>query len=283
MIFFTQQEIDAWIEEDAPLVDLTSHWLGIDARPARLVVSPRHPVRVAMIEEAARIFTTLGAEVTSTFPSGVEAGAGACLLVAEGPATSLHRGWKVAMNLLEHACGVATRTAAMVAAVREVSRAPLLVTRKHAPGQKKILLKAILAGGAEIHRAGLSETVLVFDNHLALIGGREALPAHLAALREAACEKTVTVECHDLDQARDALAAGADAVQFDKTPVDTLRDWLVPLRAEHPRASLLIAGGLRPDNISAYAATGIDGLVLSSVYHSPPADLGVTIRPVESR
>ena len=283
MIFFTQQEIDAWIEEDAPLVDLTSHWLGIDERPARLVVTARHPVRVALTEQAARIFTTLGAEVTSAFPSGHEAGEGARLLVAEGPAASLHRGWKVAMNLLEHACGVATRTASMVASVREVSRAPLLVTRKHAPGQKKILLKAILAGGAEIHRAGLSETVLVFDNHLALIGGREALPEHLAALREAACEKTVTVECHDLDQARDALAAGADTVQFDKTPVDTLAEWIDVLRGEHPHASLLIAGGLRPDNIRAYAATGIDGLVLSSVYHAPPSDLGVTIRPLAFR
>jgi molybdenum transport protein len=282
MIFFTQQEIESWIEEDAPLVDLTSHWLGIDDRPARLVVSARHPLRVALTEEAARIFTTLGARVISRFPSGHDAGEGARLLVIEGSAAALHRGWKVAMNLIEHGCGVATRTATMVESVRQVSRAPLLVTRKHAPGQKKILLKAILAGGAEIHRVGLSETVLIFDNHLSMIGGREALPQRLAELRAAACEKTVTVECHDLDQARSALAAGADAVQFDKTPVETLRGWIEALRVEYPRSSLLIAGGLRADNIREYAATGIDGLVLSSVYHAPPADLGVSIRPLAS-
>ncbi|HSH84236.1 MAG TPA: ModD protein [Guyparkeria sp.] len=279
MIFFTQHEVDQWIEEDAPLLDLTSHLLGLDSQPARLTVTTRHPVRVTLTEEAARIFTTLGAEVTTVIPSGYDAATDECLLVVKGSAGTLHRGWKVAMNLLEHGCGVASRTAEMVALVRKVSAAPLLVTRKHPPGQKKILSKAILSGGAELHRAGLSETVLLFENHLNLIGGRRILPKALEALCSAACEKKITIECHDLAQAEQALSAGADAVQFDKVSADDLQEWCAALRHDYPRATLLVAGGLRMDNIQAYASCGVDGLVLSSVYHAPPADLAVEILP----
>lgn len=277
MIFFPTQEIESWIDEDAPLVDLTSHLLGLAAQPAVLTVRARHAVCVALTEEAARLFELLGAEVPSLLPSGTHAPAGAVLLTAQGRADALHRGWKVAMNLLEHLCGVATRTAQMVDAVRTVSSIPVLVTRKHLPGMKRGFIKAILAGGAQPHRLGLSETVLVFENHLRLLGGRERLPQLLAGMRAAACEKKIAVECTTLDQAMQAIDAGADAVQFDKVPAARLGDWCSAIAAHHPGIVCLAAGGIKLDNIQDFARSGVHGLVLSSVYHAPPADLEVQI------
>ena len=277
MIFFSNAEIESWINEDAPMLDLTSHLLGIGAQPAALTVRTRHPVCVAMTEEAGRLFELLGAEVSLLAPSGKRMDRGDTLLSVRGRADALHRGWKVAMNLLEHACGVATRTAEMVDKVRVAANIPLLITRKHLPGVKKVLVKSILAGGAVPHRLGLSETILIFDNHLNLLGGRARLPELFGGMRAAACEKKIMVECDTLAQAMQAIEAGADGIQFDKVSPAQLMDWCEQIKVSAPSVAVLAAGGIRPDNAEDYALSGVHGLVLSSVYHAPPADLEVRI------
>lgn len=282
MIFFTTHEIEQWIAEDAPLVDLTSHLLGIDQQPALLEVSTRQPTCLALMEEARRIFELLDCRVTHFEPSGKTVAKNTTILRAQGASKDLHRGWKVAMNLLETQCGVATHTAEMVKKVSAVSDIPLLVTRKHTPGLKKLLTKSILAGGAHPHRLGLSETILIFQNHLNLIGGRSALVETLASLKSAAVEKKIAVECETLDQALQAVDSKmVDVIQFDKVPIDTLQHWCQILKRHTPAIKILVAGGLNSQNIQAYAQCGVDGLVLSSLYHAPPADFGVTIQLVE--
>ncbi|MCI5168341.1 MAG: hypothetical protein D3903_20175 [Candidatus Electrothrix sp. GM3_4] len=140
-------------------------------------------------------------------------------------------------------------------------------------------MKAILAGGAYPHRLGLSETILIFENHLNLIGGREALPGLLADMKVAACEQKITVECDNLEQAVQAAEAGTDSVQFDKVSSGKLKTWCPELKARFPNLIILSAGGVGPNNVQDYARTGVDGIVLSSVFHAKPADLSVTITP----
>ncbi len=281
MVWFSNEEIAHWINEDAPLVDLTSHLLGVEAQYCELTVTTRHATCLTLTEEAARLFGQLGADIVFCESSGRQVKPGTEILKVTGRGDALHRGWKVAMNLLETGCGVATATADMVAAVQQAGDIPLLVTRKHAPGMKKQLLKAVLSGGAYPHRLGLSETVLIFDNHLNVIGGREALPAAIRGMKAAACEKKIAVECEHLPHAMQAAEAGADAIQFDKVPVGDLTLWCKSLKASFPTLSVLIAGGIRRDNVEAYAASGVDGIVLSSLYHAKPADLGVRIQRLD--
>lgn len=282
MIFFQTHEIEAWINEDAPLIDLTSYLLDIKEQPSRLTVRTRHATTLTLMEEAARIFELLGAEVGIMLPSGKQVEKDQTILQVTGRADALHRGWKVAMNLLEYFCGIATQTAQMVGEVEAVSTIPLLVTRKHIPGTKKQMIKAILSGGAHPHRLGLSETILVFENHLNIIGGREALVGKIPVMKIAACEKKVVIECDSLEQALHAAQAGAELIQFDKVEVNSLTDWVKQLKTEYPLLTTIIAGGITPNNIKAYAQTGVDGIVLSSVYHAKPADLGVTIELLDS-
>ncbi|MBN2647308.1 MAG: ModD protein [Thiotrichales bacterium] len=282
MIFFQTHEIEAWINEDAPLVDLTSQLLGIAEQPACLRITCRHPTRLTMMEEASRIFQLLGAEVRHCTPSGCDVAAGSVILEVIGRSDALHRGWKVAMNLLEYLCGIATHTAQMVARVEAIKPIPLLVTRKHLPGMKKPMIKAILDGGAHPHRLGLSETILIFENHLNVIGGRPALTDKLPKMQMAACEKKISVECDTLEQAQAAAQAGCDLIQFDKIPVNTLTPWVSELKDQFSHLKVVIAGGVNLENIQDYARSGVDGIVLSSVYHAKPADIGVTIQPLEA-
>ncbi|MDO5290626.1 MAG: ModD protein [Pseudomonadota bacterium] len=282
-VFFSHDSIDAWIAEDAPLLDLSTHLLGLNAQPARIQWLARGSGVAACTEEAARVARHCGAQVDSLLPSGTPIDSGSVLLAAHGPADAVLRAWKVAQNLLEYACGVASSTARMVAAVQAAAPGvAVLTTRKHPPGLRAVALKAALAGGALPHRLSVGETVLIFPQHRALLGGWPALADKLAALGHAAVEKHIVIEAASLPEAEQAIAAGAQVVQFDKLPVPELRAACHQLRARHPQVRLLAAGGIREDNATAYAASGVHALVTSSVYHAPPADVGVRVAPLAS-
>ena len=277
-VFFSHAEIDAWIAEDAGLLDLTTHLLGVGARPAAICFRLRQDGVAAGTEQAARVLAHCGARAEVLQPSGQRVAAGSALLMAEGPGGAVLRGWKVAQNLLEYACGVADATARMVDAVQQAAPGvAVLTTRKHPPGLRKLALTATLAGGALPHRLGVGETILVFDQHRALLSDWPALASRLQALQGAVAEKTLVVEAHDLQEAQQAIAAGAQVVQFDKATPQALTSWCAELRARHPRIGLLAAGGIRLANAAAYAASGVDALVTSSLHHAPPADVGVTV------
>ncbi|HQQ71933.1 MAG TPA: ModD protein, partial [Alicycliphilus sp.] len=235
----------------------------------------------ACTEEAARIVQHCGGQVESLLPSGTPVVAGDVLLAATGDAAGLLRAWKVAQNLLEYACGVAGATATMVGAVRAAAPGvAVLTTRKHAPGLRRIALKATLSGGAFPHRLGVGETVLVFPQHRALLGGWEGVAGRLAAVTHALAEKKCVIEAHSLDEALRAAAAGADVVQLDKAAPHELRAWCPPLQQRYPRLRLLAAGGINPGNAADYAASGVDALVTSSLHYAPPADVGVSVQPL---
>jgi len=281
-VFFDHATIDAWIAEDAPMLDLTTHLLGLGEHPAVITFSIRADGVAACTEEAARIVQHCGGAVRVCVPSGMHLQAGDALLVAEGEAAGLLRAWKVAQNLLEYACGVASCTARMVRAVQAAAPGvAVLTTRKHAPGLRRIALKATLSGGAYPHRLGLSETVLVFAQHRALLGGWDVLRQRFAAMGGALTEKKRVVEAVSLEEALQAARAGADVVQFDKASPEQLAPWCAQLRAQYPALGLLAAGGIHAGNAAAYAATGVDALVTSSLHHAPPADVGVRVEPLD--
>lgn len=280
-VFFDHATIDAWIAEDAPLVDLTTHLLAVGGKPARMRFTIRGESVAACTEEAARIVQHCGGRVEGLLPSGTPAAAGDVLLAATGDAAGLLRAWKVAQNLLEYACGVAGATARMVRAVQAAAPGvAVLTTRKHAPGLRRIALKATLSGGAFPHRLGVGETVLVFPQHRALLGSWSGVAGRLAAVEHALAEKKCVIEAHSLDEALLAADAGADVVQFDKAAPQDLRAWCPALRERHPRLHLLAAGGINAGNAADYAASGVDALVTSSLHYAPPADVGVSVEPL---
>lgn len=279
-VFFSHAEIDDWIAEDAGLLDLTTHLLGLGARTAGICFALRQDGVAAGAEAAAQVLAHCGVSTEMLQPAGQRVSSDTTLLVAKGPSGGVLRGWKVAQNLLEYACGVATATARMVEAVRATAPdVAVLTTRKHAPGLRKLALTATLAGGALPHRLGVGETILVFDQHRALLGGWDALRERLQALGGAVTEKMIVIEASDLAEAEQAIAAGAQVVQFDKAMPQPLAAWCSVLRARHPHVRLLAAGGIHPGNAAEYAACGVDALVTSSLHHAPPADVSVRVVP----
>jgi nicotinate-nucleotide pyrophosphorylase (carboxylating) len=195
-----------------------------------------------------------------------------------GPARSLLAGERVALNLLQRLSGVATLTARYVEAVSGTN-ATIVDTRKTTPGLRVLEKAAVRHGGGQNHRFGLSDGVLIKDNHLAAIGGPDRVTQAVRAARRHAPHTTrIEVEVTTLDQVEEAVAAGADIIMLDNMTVATMAQ-AVQLVAG--RALLEASGGVRLETVRAIAETGVDLISVGALTHSAPAldiSLNFTIR-----
>jgi molybdenum transport protein len=281
MHYIPDSDIERFIEEDVPYGDLTTHLLGIGGKGGRIVYSTREETTLCCTEEASRLLKKLGALSIRMLASGTFVPAGTEVLEAQGTVEALHLGWKAALNLLEYASGVASRTARIVKAARKVNPdVSVVTTRKSFPGTKKIVIKAVMAGGALPHRLGLSETILVFKQHTAFMGGLEGFLKTVSDLRARAKETKIIVEADTFDEAVRIARNGVDVVQVDKMSPDELSVLTGQVRAINPAVKISAAGGINEANVTEYAAAGVDIIVLSSVYFGKPADMGVSMVPV---
>lgn len=259
------------LDDDVPCGDLTTTALGIAARAGHFEFRARHAMRLCGVEEALRLCLLAGMTVRLGAASGESLAPGQLILAGHGNAGRLHYAWKTAQVLIEWASGIASGAAEIVAAAGSV---PVACTRKNAPGTKALSVKAVRAGGASMHRLGLSETLLVFPEHRQFLD--EAPDATVAKLRQREPEKKIVVEVADVAAACRWANAGADVLQLEKFPPQALADCRRAVLEANRRPLIAAAGGVNAGNAAAYAAAGADLLVTSAPYSAPPRDVAVT-------
>lgn len=265
----------AWLEEDLPYFDLTTQVLGVGGMQARMSYHCRHPAIACGTEEAAVLVREAGAQVISMVNSGEAINSGQDFFVVDGSFSALNEITKVIQNIFEYASGVATRTQQLVSAAKQVNPAiNILTTRKVFPGTKALSIKAILAGGAYPHRLGLSETILLFRQHIEFIGGFAAIEDCVARILAQDCEKHILLEVESAEDVEAVMHLPIHGIQYDKISPDELSILVAKVRKVNPQLTQLAAGGITLDNAAQYAATGVDGLVTTSVYFGKPADVG---------
>lgn len=283
---FSNARIDAFIEEDVPYIDLTCEVLGVHNQPGEMEYFTRESCVLAGTDIARRIMRNLGCEVLASSEDGQLVSAGQTFFTVREAAADLHAAWKVCLNVFDHLSAVATKTRSMVDAVHAVNpECEVLTTRKSMPGAKDLLTCAVMAGGAFPHRLGLSETVLVFEQHLAFFGGFNRFVEEMPRIKARCVEKKLFVEA----DAQRALALarassdghGADGIQLDKVPVSELAELVRRIREIDPRITIIAAGGINPQNAGAYAACGVDGLATTAPFTAKPVDMSVRMRPLE--
>ncbi len=269
----SDHELHQLLAEDVPFGDLTTDSLGISAVPAQMRLFARDPMVVCGVEEAARLLQLCGANVQYWLPSGTPAPADTLMLEVSGTAGALHRGWKTAQTLLEWCGGMATCAAGIVAAARRGDPATLVAgTRKNVPGQRRLASKAFRAGGAIMHRNGLSETLLIFAEHRQFLAG-EAPALTVARLRQQCPEKRVVVEVATPEEA--LQWAGADVLQLEKFTVAAVADTVTALAAAGSQAVVAAAGGISVHNAEDYARAGAKLLVTTAPHLAAPRDVQV--------
>lgn len=213
--------------------------------------------------------------------SGDSVAGGALLLEGAGRAGTLLRAWKVSQTLVEIWSGVATAARALVT-VAQGAKPGIVVacTRKNVPGTKALAVAAIRAGGATMHRLGLSETLLVFPEHLVFRPDRD-LAALADELKARVPEKKRIIEVMTVAQGEAAARAGFDVIQMEKFVPEGVAELSRALSSMTPRPVLAAAGGITPDNAADYARAGADVLVTSWPYTARPADVAVKIAPAD--
>ncbi len=170
------------------------------------------------------------------------------------------------LNFLTHLSGIATATKAWVDAIAGTG-CQVRDTRKTIPGLRALEKYAVRCGGGVNHRMGLGDAALIKDNHVAAAGG---ITAAFRAVREAAPDIAVEVECDTVPQVAEALTAGATLILLDNMSLTQTRA-AVKLARQYPQARLEASGGLRMGSAREVAETGVDFLAVGALTHSSPA------------
>ena len=279
LVRIPQSRVEYFIQEDLSYIDLTSAVLDVDEQPGRMEYYTREACVLAGSDVVARMAGELGCIVVVRERDGAQLLAGQVFMVVEGAAARLHQLWKVGLNTFDHLSAVATKTRQMVDAVHAANPdCEVLTTRKSMPGVKDLLTDAVMVGGAFPHRLGLSETVLVFEQHLAFLGGLEGFLERLPEFRSRCCEKKLFVEAAP-DEAHRIARAGVDGIQLDKAKPEELAKLVPELRIINPSMTIIASGGVRSDNAAAYARTGVDGLATTAPFTAKPIDMSVRMSP----
>jgi len=190
---------------------------------------------------------------------------------------------RTALNVARHLSGVATLTAAFVAAVAGLP-VELYDTRKTLPGWRDLEKYAVRCGGGRNHRLRLDDAAMVKENHLRAGLGRTgpaAIVEAVARIRRAHPEGLpLYVEVEDLDELAAVVGAGADVVMLDDFALDDLRRAVAFVRARPaPRPAVEATGGITLATVRAVAETGVDRISVGALTHSAPAlDLSVRHR-----
>ena len=247
--------MEAWLAEDIGRGDLTAAALQGQQGQAHWVA--KQPGRFCGGPLVQRLFQRLdpGVSVRLLRQDGEDVEAGDCLLELQGAATALVAGERTALNLAMRLSGIATATAALVAQL-EGTGVRLADTRKTTPGLRLLEKYAVRCGGGINHRMGLDDAAMLKENHIAWAGG---ITAAITTVREQAPWPTaVIVEAETEAQALEAVQAGASGVLLDEFTPEQLRQLVPRLRNCSSREVVLEASGIQPEQLQAYAATGID-------------------------
>jgi nicotinate-nucleotide pyrophosphorylase (carboxylating) len=269
-------QVQAFVEralmEDIGFCDLTSELVIPRHVTAEFALNARHPMVIAGIDVAAAVFHRYApeAKVDLLVEDGAHAAKGAVLARVSGPARSLLSCERTALNILQHLSGIATLTSNYVEKIAG-TKAVLLDTRKTTPGLRALEKHAARAGGAQNHRLGLSDGVMIKDNHIAVCGSIRAAVAN--AKKGVPVLTKIEVEADRLEQLSEALEAGADMILLDNMSLETLRE---AVRMVAGRVPLEASGGVNLDTIRGIAETGVDYISVGRITQSAPAvDIGL--------
>ena len=258
--------IRAALEEDMPFGDVSTTSVMPEPRPGRVQLIAKQDGVIAGLGVFARVFALIDPTVTvnALVADGDEVTGGQHLATVEGDVRVLLEGERVALNYLQRMSGVATYTHRIVASlVAAGAKTRLVCTRKTTPGLRLFEREAVRMGGGHLHRYGLSDAVMLKDNHIDAAGGIK--PAVAAARATAPFTAKVEVECETLDMVREAVEAGADIIMLDNMDHATMAEAISIIDG---RATTEASGNVTAENVTGYADLGVDIVSCGALTHS---------------
>ena len=263
-----KKNIEKFLHEDIGSGDLTSEAI-LDAEQAGIAefVAKGSFVVCGIETFASLVFKTQNPaiEIIEASKDASQASPGDILLKAKGPVLDLLKAERVALNLVQRLCGIATLTALFVKKVKPLP-VRILDTRKTTPGLRMLEKYAVRVGGGYNHRFNLADGVLIKDNHIQACG---SIKNAVAKMREKVPHTMkIEVEASSMEEVRECLNSTVDIIMLDNMTSDQMRE---AVKLAGGRALLEASGGISLDNVREVAETGVDYISIGALTHSAPA------------
>ncbi len=269
--------IESALKEDVGHGDLTTQLTMRGDERATGIACAKGDFVLAGLEVFLAVFTRLDPQLRyhPRKQDGEDLVRGDIICELQGGAVPLLAGERVALNFLQHLCGIATLTRRFVEAVRG-TKVQILDTRKTVPTLRPLEKYAVRMGGGRNHRFGLFDGILIKDNHVRLAGG--IAEAVRRARRATPQPMPIEVEVATIDELREAIDEEANVILLDNMTVAQVRE---AVQITAGRAVLEASGGMSLANIADYARTGVDQISIGSLTHSAPAsDISFEMTPL---
>jgi nicotinate-nucleotide pyrophosphorylase (carboxylating) len=262
------------LEEDIRSGDVTTSAALTGSETGQGTALAKEDLVVAGLDVFREVFRVRDAGLVfeTALSEGDRASRGTILATVSGSLPSILTAERVALNLFQRMCGVATLTKQFVDAVAG-TKAKILDTRKTMPGLRILDKYSVRTGGGQNHRYGLYDGVLIKDNHIEAAGGiAEAVRRVKAA---APLMVKIEVEVKDLAEVEEALAAGADIIMLDNMTVDGMRQAVQRIGG---KALVEASGNVTLSTVKEIAGTGVDFISAGALTHSArAADISLKI------
>ena len=258
----------AFISEDVGRRDVTTESTVLPSTRTRGELVAKSECVVSGLPVARRVFELMDPDLAweEAAAAGAMVATATPLAYLSGRARAILTAERVALNLLQRMCGIATATRRFVEAVAGTG-CRILDTRKTAPGLRPFDRQAVRDGGGVNHRYDLTEMVLIKDNHRRLAGG---VARAVAAARAGASARPIEieVEVESETELSEAIAAGADRILIDNQSAETVARWCAIARRVRTPPLLEASGNMRLDTVRAYALAGVDAVSVGALTHS---------------
>ena len=229
---------------------------------------------LAGIEVFKEVFCVYNSDIIfkTAFKDGLLAEKGEVVAEISGTMQGILTAERVALNIFQRMCGIATLTSRYVDAVKG-TKARILDTRKTTPGLRDLEKYAVKAGGGFNHRTGLYGGVLIKENHITAAGSitnavknvRDNMPLTLK----------VEVEAKNLEEVKEALSAGCDIIMLDNMETGEMIEAIFLING---KVVVEASGNVTLSNVREIAETGVDFISVGALTHSvPAADISLII------
>lgn len=266
-----KQVVDSALAEDLGWGDVTTQALITADEVATAYLVAKGDGVLAGLSVATAVFHRVDSalKVEELVSDGSTVHLGDRLAVIKGLVASILGAERVALNFLQKLSGIATETAKYVEAVSG-TKALITDTRKTTPGLRILEKYAVRVGGGHNHRQNLGDGILIKDNHLVVLQSRgEGIGEAIRKARQQTPHTPkVEIEVESVEQAREALSAGADIIMLDNMNLDDMK---LVVGLAQGRALIEASGGITLDNVRAVAETGVDLISIGALTHSVKA------------
>ena len=265
--FYVDEIIKTAIDEDVNYLDISSEYIFAPEHRSEAYFLAKADGVLSGIDVAMRVFELLDDtfECTVHKRDGEKIKKGDIIAEFSGSTAALLKGERTALNLIQHMSGIATAANGAVKAV-EGTKVSIADTRKTLPGLRALQKYAVTCGGGKNHRFNLSDAAMLKDNHIDAAGG---ITAAVTALRKKCGHMVnIEVETRNLDEVKEALAAGASIIMLDNMTNDEMSE---AVKLVDGRALLEASGNITEENLREKAETGVDIISMGALTHSVKA------------